>query len=275
VWNERGGPLRELTPYPGQAEQALRLVHVRRRRALAFVASLAGLVVLASLVLTARGGGLAMLEPVEPAVARTATPVPGGEHADPGGRRGHGDAAADAAAPGRALPHTQYSAAATAPRVAAAAGPTPAPPAPAGPAPVRDAIRRTQAQEPFACVGTGEWCGTATATDAGNGTAELAAQVCRPAVRDPARLRFAAKQEVEFLLYSRETGEEVWRWSTAPAPPRPHAVVVQSGSCVTWTTQWTGLGDDGRPLPAGDYVLHAVLLSQERVALSPGSWQAV
>lgn len=264
MYSERGKrPLPELRPYPGQVDVALRLVHLRRRRSAALAASAAGLVVVASLLVTARGSGLAVVEPTAPFPLPAASPAPPATTAP----------AASPAAP--VAPHapapdpTPFGGTSPSPLVEVAPGTrSPAPPAPGpsgrppGTRQPRQPVTRHMMRKPAHCATLEPWCATVIKT-AKDDVPWFQLLACHPASAGRATLTFEEDREVDFAVVSAWSGEEVWRWSsTEPRPaPNEHTIGAEAGWCFVWTAVWNGLGDDGRPLPAGDYVLQADVLA--------------
>ena len=106
-------------------------------------------------------------------------------------------------------------------------------------------------------------CGGASVTGTGS-TRTLGVDVCvaqtAPSV---VTFRFASAREVDWVVLDAE-GDPVWEWGRGVSAARgaPHDVVVRPGDCLTWRTAWSGVDDDGRRLPAGDYRLTAALTGQ-------------
>ena len=261
MYSERGKrPLPELRPYPGQADVALRLVHLRRRRSAALVASAAGLVVVASLLVTARGSGLAVVEPAAPfPLPAASSPLVAVPAATPGVQ--------DPSGAPRTVPGTTP--AATVPAVEETVPPVRPGPEPSGRPPAdgrRVPVRRHVMRKPTACPAPlGAWCASVIKTES-KGVPWFQLLGCYTAGTGPGTLSFEYDREVDFAIVDSE-GEEVWRWSsTEPEPAENlHALTAESGWCFVWTAVWDGRGDDGLPLAPGSYTLQAEVLSQPRL----------
>ena len=107
-----------------------------------------------------------------------------------------------------------------------------------------------------------EWCGDNGVSRSGN---ELVLQhhTCRADDGDQPQLSFPSSQEVELEVRTQD-GDLVWRWSDRyDAHEDPHRLAADPGGCWFWTTTWNGETDDGRALPAGDYVLRSWTLADE------------
>lgn len=259
MYSERGKrPLPELRPYPGQADAALRLVHLRRRRSATLAASAAGLVVVASLLVSARGSGLAVVEPADPlpapSVAPSAAPAPVAPSRP---------SASPSPDPAPFVP-VSPTALVEVPRPTMSPT-TPAPDSSGRPPAMRqgrEPVRRGLMRKPTHCAPIGAWCTTIIKT-AKDDVPWFQLLACHPAGTEPASLRFEEDREVDVAIVSRQTGEEVWRWSsTEPAPsPNEHTITAEAGWCFVWTVIWNGLADDGKPLPPGEYTLLGEVLS--------------
>lgn len=154
-------------------------------------------------------------------------------------------------------------------------GPTPSPDAPArplvrGPEPTvttYDSSRVCDGSGPTAPSG---WCsyydGDRSAPR--GGTAELAAAVCRLPGQGTGTLR-ADDGEYALFYVGTELGAR-WNWRTGQRfAPEPRDFTVEPGTCLRLAVTWDLAGDDGRPLPPGDYDADA------RPALSPGNGASV
>ena len=260
--------LPELPPYPGQADAALHLVHVRRRRAAAVAASAAGAVVVASLLVSARGTGVATVDPARPVVTTAAPDV----------RRTPAPPPARAARPGVVTVTASAPAPVASPaprRTTAAPSPTrPATPGSAAPAgPRRDPVLREHFTDAVTCAGIGPWC--AAAEIVGPASAKrLRIYACHPAWQEEAALTFDTVQEVDFVIAREGSNVEEWVWSADRtfAPDR-HVLTAPGGTCFAWSTPWNGLHDDGTPLQPGSYELRGVVSSAEAVGVVPYAFE--
>ena len=75
-------------------------------------------------------------------------------------------------------------------------------------------------------------------------------------------LHYASSNEVDYAVY-RGT-KQVWRWSSwHTATQTPHPLALQTGSCSTWTFNWTGVDAFGNKVAKGDYTLETTFLPAE------------
>ena len=79
---------------------------------------------------------------------------------------------------------------------------------------------------------------------------------------EPVHLDFAAKDEVDVVVTL--VDEVVWQWSAGrPRESDPHQVTLDTGECLDWTTEWTGVDQQGRKLPKGGYAVLSVVDSPD------------
>lgn len=108
-------------------------------------------------------------------------------------------------------------------------------------------------------------CQSSTYTDYGPAEAphELTASVCSSDA-NPVFLHYAGTTEVDFTVLDPK-GHEVWRWSTwHPLGETPHTLTLQTGDCLAWVFDWTGVDRRGVALPkAGGYVMRTLFRADE------------
>ncbi|MCU1674939.1 MAG: Intracellular proteinase inhibitor, partial [Frankiales bacterium] len=114
-------------------------------------------------------------------------------------------------------------------------------------------------------------CTEVYAAEDGKGDVTLYGLLCNTDTT-PVRLSYGTTMELDVAVSS--AAGELWRWSVGQRiAPDPHTVAADAGDCVTWSTRWHRVDQQGRALPAGDYTLtaqfQAAELSQgDRVATS-------
>lgn len=275
------GPLLELAPPPDGLEVVRREAGRRRRRRALGVALAGGgaVVVAAALAVGSGGAGLAVLQPVEPAVTPTpavsASPSPHhpeARHATSAGDR-HGSSQrrpadrlpAGAGASGGGSDATRSGATTTTSgtrRERAVATYSPEIRL------VRSSSRRTQ---PTVCQGSTYsdggrlgygvgWCLTGAATPVADGV-RLAVQVCRDATSD-GTLSFDSTREVDLSV--QRGSDTVWEWAKArPGTPDSHQLATPANGCWTWSLVWPGVDQSGGAAGHGSFTLVAQSTAHE------------
>lgn len=95
----------------------------------------------------------------------------------------------------------------------------------------------------------------------GTSPVQLYAELCSP---QPNRsvLHFTGRNDLDFAIYRGTT--QVWRWSQwHPDGGAPHTLALDTGECIIWMLNWTGVDAHGAPLPAGRYTLRTTFLARE------------
>ena len=113
-------------------------------------------------------------------------------------------------------------------------------------------------------------CTTSTENDNGPTTAphQLYADVCSTDP-NPYFLHYAGTSEVDFSVLDPK-GREVWRWSRwHPLGPTAHTLTLQTGKCISWTFDWTGVDANGVSLPKGDGYRLKVRFHADELAHNP------
>ena len=87
------------------------------------------------------------------------------------------------------------------------------------------------------------------------------ADICS-AQTDTTSLHYPSSNEVDFAVYNGD--KEIWRWSSwHPATDRPHQITLQTGTCSSWTFNWTSVDGLGNKVPRGAYKLKTTFLAAE------------
>jgi hypothetical protein len=100
-------------------------------------------------------------------------------------------------------------------------------------------------------------------------------KLCRSVGSAAGTLHFDTRKEADFTV-QRETDSgtvPVWHaGTTAALPAQAHTLTVAAGDCVTWSTTWSGQGDDGYALAETEaYEVDAIPWATEWVGPDPGS----
>lgn len=135
-------------------------------------------------------------------------------------------------------------------------------PAPGRPKPPVERTRRESIA--VACV---DWCPSAMATSTPEGYS-LELHLCVAVGGRAHRFSYQTTQELDLRVDTAGTpGDTVWTWSVGQHFPREaHHLDVSPGECVTWTVLWDATDESGEPLPPGDYRLFAKSLADQAAA---------
>ncbi len=101
------------------------------------------------------------------------------------------------------------------------------------------------------------WCNSADVTGKPGGYT-FRAVVCRSSDQQAAQLH---PESVPLRMRVTRGDTDVWHL-TIGSEPRD-ALATEPGGCWIWSTDWDGLGDDGRPVRSGSYELSAAVLAEE------------
>ena len=271
--------LPELSPLPGQVEEALRAVRRRRRRSLSTAASCAGAAVVTALLVTSHGPGSAVLDQTDEGVAQTATAVPsptghgretdsatGPRFATPGGGVAPVLRAGEA---GVAMPSAQPTGPPGAEPSGEAGAVSPSPTMSARPRPAITRQRFSNLDPGQVGDRTGSECGpgaggscSAAGSTARVDGAEMTVKIC--ALSEPYELRFAGEQEADLVVRDGK-GREVWRWSRGQLfTNEAHTIALAPQECVMWTVPWDYGDESGTRVPSGYYTALLPILSDPR-----------
>ncbi len=117
---------------------------------------------------------------------------------------------------------------------------------------------------PCGLTGSGPWyCGGATWT--GGTTRKMTLRLCDRPEPQQARLShpltYQTRLETDFLIEGPDGFR--WQWSTSQHFPRDVHTRTLSNNCLTWSTVWDLIGNDGRETPNGAYRLTATSSANE------------